>query len=37
MEKSFEAITDRDIITITADDIVAPPVGKTVIKHKIGF
>lgn len=37
MEKSFEAITDRDIVTITADDIVAPPVGKTVIKHKIGF
>ena len=37
MQKSFEAITDRDIVTITADDIVAPPIGKTIVKHKIGF
>ena len=37
LEKEFESITEKDVFTLTVDDIVAPPQTKTQEKIKIGF
>ncbi|MBE6662910.1 MAG: AAA family ATPase [Ruminococcaceae bacterium] len=37
LEKGFESITERDVFTLTADDIIAPPVTRDTQKRKIGF
>lgn len=37
VELDFDAITDAELSTITAEDIVVPPSSKRVEKQKIGF
>ena len=37
VELDFDEITDVELSTITAEDIVAPPSPKRVEKQKIGF
>ena len=37
VELDFDEITDAELSTITAEDIVAPPASKRVEKQKIGF
>ena len=37
LQKDFDAITEEDITTITAEDIVIPQQKKVPEKHRIGF